>query len=80
MGIRDGLHLGHREPKQAPDPNHPHEFRRLSDNWLGHGVAPARGPGGVDAQIVGAAMQFTGQQCGICRRLPDDPIHEVAEG
>jgi hypothetical protein len=74
MGLRD---LFRRRPPARPaDPNRPHEFKRLSDNWLGHGVVPLRGPAGATVEIVGAAMQFTGQQCAICRRLPDDPIHD----
>lgn len=79
MGVRSARRLGQRQ--RPPDPNHPHEFKRLSDNWVGHGVAPIFGPGrGPDAaQIVGAAMQFTGQECAICRRTPEDPIHQPVQ-
>lgn len=80
MGVRETLHLGG-GPKPSADPNRPHAFKRLSDNWLGHGVPPMGGAGrGPDpAQVIGAAMQFTGQQCAICRRLPDDPIHDPVQ-
>ncbi len=70
MGIRK------RTAGRPADPNRPHEFKRLSDNWVGHGVAPIDTIGEMgSAPVVGAAMQFTGQQCAICRRTPEDPIH-----
>ena len=80
MGLRDALH---RKPEPPADPNRQHAFKAPGDHWIGHGVPPSSmastSPSGQAVAAVIAGLQFAGQQCAICRRSQDDPIHAPAD-
>ncbi len=70
---------------ERPDPNRPHRFKPMSDGTLlGDGAPPAviaADPSGNSALggIIVTPASFAVRGCEVCRRPPDDPIHDLEE-
>jgi hypothetical protein len=70
--------------KRHVDPSRPHRFKPGAAPVLGDGSAPAvvasdpTGSWGLPGIIVNAS-NFAEGDCEVCRRAPDDPIHDVEE-
>ncbi len=71
-----------RWPRRHVDPSRPHRFKPGAPAVLGDGSAPAviasnpTGSWGPPGIILNAS-NFAEVGCEICRRAPDDPIHDV---